>query len=88
MKADIYAELYLWNKNFDALLRILQRIEMLGICPSQVLKVHQMQLERLRTALNLDVLRPILTQERIDHQRMNWLWEIKKRAGSNESTHH
>jgi len=82
MKADIYAELYLWNKNLDASLRVLQRMETLGICPSQLLKVHQTRLEQLRTALNLDVLRPILTQERIDDLRMNWPRQTREEVDS------
>jgi len=84
MKADIYAELFLWNKNFDASMRVLQRIETLGICPSHLLKVHQTQLEQLRTALNLDILRPVLRQEHIDDLRMNWPRQSREPVDSNE----
>ena len=30
---DIYAELYLWNKNIDSLIRVLQRMEGLRALP-------------------------------------------------------
>jgi len=84
LKGDIFAELYLWNKNFDASLRVLQRIETLGICTSELLKAHQTRLEQLRTALNLDVLRAILTQERIDDLRMNWPRQSRESVDSKE----
>jgi len=33
MKLDAYSEIYLWNKNVDALIRVLQPMEALGILP-------------------------------------------------------
>ena len=31
---DIYTEIYLWNKNIDSLIRVVQHLEFLGIGPS------------------------------------------------------
>jgi hypothetical protein len=35
MNADIFAGIFLWNKNVDSLIRVLQRMEPLGIWSRQ-----------------------------------------------------
>jgi len=71
MKLDAYAEIYLWNKNVDALIRVLQRMEALGVRTKQEMKVHEIRLEEIRAALNADFTEAMLTRERADHWRLN-----------------
>lgn len=84
MKVDPYAEMYLWNRNIDQLLRILQRLENLSIRSKQQLKAYEIRLEEIRAGLNADFAEAMLTQERTDETRL-WrqrtAWE-KKNAGS------
>jgi len=47
MTADAFAELYLWNRNIDSLIRVLQRVEALGICSKQTLKAAEVRLNEL-----------------------------------------
>jgi hypothetical protein len=81
MRADIYAELYLWNKNMDSQIRVLQRIEILAALPKSALKRYEVQLEELRASLNSDLLDAILTQERTDQWRLIQLREALDLAG-------
>jgi len=66
MKLDAYAEIYLWNKNMDALIRVLQRMEALGIRSRQEMKVHEMRLEEIRAALNAGFTEAMLVRESAD----------------------
>jgi len=77
VRTDIYTELYLWNKNLDSLIRVLQRVELLGICPKQLLKQHETRLEELRAALNADLLDAPLTQETADKARYQQLVALR-----------
>ena len=70
MKLDAYSEIYLWNKNVDALIRVLQRMEMLGIQSKEKMKVHEVHLEEIRAALNAHVSDVLVTRERDDHSRL------------------
>jgi hypothetical protein len=70
MKLDAYAEIYLWNKNVDALIRILQRMEVLGILPQQAIKAHELRLEENRAALNADFAETMATRECTDERRL------------------
>jgi hypothetical protein len=71
MKLDSYSEIYLWNKNVDALIRVQQRMEALGVLPQQVMKAHELRLEEIRAALNADFAEAMLALERGDHLRLN-----------------
>lgn len=70
MKLDAYSEIYLWNKNVDALIRVLQRMEMLGIHSKEEMKVHEVHLEEIRAALNADFTEAMLIRERTDEWRL------------------
>jgi hypothetical protein len=72
MRTDIYTELYLWNKNIDSLIRVLQRLELLGIC-SKRLKTHEMRFEELRAGFNSDLLEAMLAQEQNAEARFQQL---------------
>jgi hypothetical protein len=81
MKIDFYLEIYLWNKNVDALIRVLQRMEALGILPQQTMKAHELRLEEIRAALNGDFVETMATSERVDEDRLRTLrvaWEEKQ----------
>jgi len=54
MKLDAYAEICLWNKNVDSLIRVLQRMDALGIRSRQEMKVYEVRLEELRAVVNAD----------------------------------
>jgi hypothetical protein len=56
MTIDIYAELYLWNKNVDPLIRVPQRLHALRILHGQSLNEYEIRLEELRLILNLTIL--------------------------------
>jgi hypothetical protein len=71
MKLDAYSEIYLWNKNVDALIRVLQRMEALGILPKQATKAHELRLEEIRAALNADFSEAMFVRERGDRLRLN-----------------
>lgn len=85
MKLDAYAEIYLWNKNVDALVRVLQRMEVLGVRSSQEMRVHEIRLEEIRAALNSDFAETMLARERADHWRLNRqrdAWEQKNQSNA------
>jgi hypothetical protein len=85
MKLDAYSEIYLWNKNVDALIRVLQRMEALGILPQQTMKAHELRLEEVRAALNADFAEAMFGRERGDHLRLNEqrsAWEQRNQGGA------
>jgi hypothetical protein len=71
MKLDAYSEIYLWNKNVEALIRVLQRMEALCIIPKRAMKAHELRLEEIRAALNADFAETMSERERCDHLRLN-----------------
>lgn len=83
MRTDIYAELYLWNKNIDSLIRVLQRLDAMPILPGQTLKEYEIRLEELRSALNVGILEATLAREQIDHWRLSRQREVLDDAGRN-----
>jgi len=85
MKTDIYAELYLLNKNADALVRVLQRIDALGVLPKQMLKAHELRLEELRATVNSEILETLLKRECTDQWRLSEQRTASERAASGEA---
>ena len=81
MTSDIDIELYLWNKNIDSLIRVLQRLDALGILPRQTLKDYEIRLEELRSGLNMPILEIMLTMEQTDHWRFSRQREAQEDAG-------
>jgi hypothetical protein len=71
MKLDAYAEIYLWNKNIDSLIRVLQRMEALGVRSRQEMKVHEIRLEKIRAQLNAEFTAAMFVREKAD------LWRLK-----------
>ncbi len=71
MKVDAYAEMYLWNRNVDRLVRVLQRLESFSIRPKQAMKAYEVRLEEIRAALNSDFTETLATRERADQWRLN-----------------
>ncbi len=69
MKADPYAEIYLWNRDVDRLIRVLQRMESIGILSKQDMKVYEVRLEEIRAAFNADFSAAMATRERDDQSR-------------------
>ena len=84
LRTDIYIELYLWNKNVDSLLRVLQRLRAFRILPEQTLKECEIRLEELGSALNVRLLETMLTREQTDHWRFSRLREVLDDASRNE----
>lgn len=81
MKFDFYLEIFLWNENVDALIRVLQRMEALGILPKQAIKAHELRLEEIRATLNADFTEVMGTRERVDESRLKRnraAWEQKQ----------
>lgn len=69
MKADGYSEIFLWNRNTDGLIRVLQRMESTGILSKQEMKIYEVQVEEVRAALNAHFSAAMATRERDDHSR-------------------
>jgi len=67
---DIYAEVYLWNRNVDRLIRVLQRMEPFSIRPKQEMKAYEVRLEEIRAALNADFTEAMAIRERSDQSRL------------------
>jgi len=84
LRTDIYIELYLWNKNVDSLLRVLQRLEALRILPGQTLTEWEIRFEELRSAFNVEILEATLTREQTDHWRFSRLREVLDNASRND----
>ena len=74
MKEDAYAEIYLWNRNVDRLVRVLQRLESFSIRPKQELKAYEVRLEEIRAALNADFSEVMAARERSDETRLRAQW--------------
>ena len=70
IKADEYSELFLWNRNADRLIRVLQRMESIGILSKREMKVYEVRLEEVRAALNAHFSAAMATRERDDHSRL------------------
>jgi hypothetical protein len=81
MRTDIYAELYLWNKNVDSLIRVLQRLQALRIVPAQALNECEIRLEELRSVWNVRILETMLEREQTDHERFSGQREALDDAG-------
>src|SRR5258708_36924181 len=70
MKADGYSEIYLWNRDVDRLIRVLQRMDSIGILSKQEMKVYEGRLEEVRAALNAHFSGAMATRDRDDHSRL------------------
>lgn len=73
MKMDAYAEMYLWNRNIDGLIRVLERLEPFSIRTKQQLKAYEIRLEEIRAGLNADFSETMAARERADEFRL-WNW--------------
>ncbi|MGC1384958.1 MAG: hypothetical protein WA823_14365 [Candidatus Acidiferrales bacterium] len=82
MKADIFTEIFLWNKNVDSLIRVLQRMEALGIWTRREMNQYETRLEELRANLNADFGHRISSRERLDQQRYEGVRLAAERNGS------
>jgi hypothetical protein len=89
MKADIFIEIFLWNKNVDSLVRVLQRLEGLSVWPWPEMTRYEAQLEELRSAVNADFAKKILKREQIDHWRLreeSRAWQSRNNDEHSEKT--
>lgn len=80
MKMDIYVELYLWNRDIDQLIRVLQRLEPFSIRPQHEMKLYEVQLEEIRAKFNADFAEVMATRERVEESRLKGhrtAWEQK-----------
>jgi len=91
VKVDTFAELYLWNRNVDRLIRILQRMETFSIRPKQEMKAYEVRLEEIRAALNADFTEAMATRERTDQSRLTrqrTVWEQKSADQNTADSQH
>lgn len=80
MKMDAFAEMYLWNRGIDRLLRVLQRLESFSIRSKKEMKAYEVRLEEIRAGLNADFAEAMATRERNDESRLSrqrTAWENK-----------
>jgi hypothetical protein len=84
VRTDIYVELYLWNKNVDSLIRVLERLEALCIVSRQALKESEIRLEELRSVLNVRILETTLAREQTDYARFSSQREALDNADRND----
>ena len=85
VKAGIYAEPYLWNKNADALIRMLQLIDALGSLHKQTLRAHEVQLEEVRAIVNSDLLETLLMRKCVEQRPLNQQRNVWQRVASGET---
>ena len=81
MKADAHGEIFLFNRDVDRLLRVLQRLESSSIRPRQEMKAYEVRLEEIRAGLNADFAEAMATRERDDEirlRRQRTAWEGKR----------
>jgi hypothetical protein len=71
MKMDIYAEMYLWNRGVDGLIRVLERSEAFSISSRQRMTAFVMGLEEIRAGLNADFAEAMVKRERADEGRLH-----------------
>jgi hypothetical protein len=70
MKVDSFVEIFLWNKNVDSLVRVLQRMEALGIWSKQEMAHYEARLEEHRASFNACFAETIAAKERLDEHRL------------------
>lgn len=81
MKVDVYAEMYLWNRSVDRLIRVLERLEAFSIGSKQRIKAYQTRLEEIRAGLNADFAEATAKRERADEGRLGrqrTAWEASR----------
>lgn len=81
MKVDVYAEMYLWNRSVDRLIRVLQRLDAFSICSNQRIKAYEVRLEEIRAGLNADFAEATGKRERVDEDRLyqqRTVWEASR----------
>ena len=84
MKVDTFAEMFLLNRNFDRLIRVLQRLETFSIAPREKRKAYEVRLEEIRAGLNADFAEVSARLERADESRLRTqrtAWEARKAGG-------
>lgn len=74
-KADAFTEIYLWNLNFDHLLRVLERLEQHRVRSRRDLRAYAIRLEEIRAGLNAEFAEVIGARERADEFRFR-SWRI------------
>jgi len=70
IKTDEYSETFLWNRNADGLIRVLQRMQSIGVLSKHNMKMYEVQVEEIRAALNTHFSGAMETRERDDHSRL------------------
>ncbi len=87
MRTDVYAELYLRNKNVDSLIRVLQRLESFHILPGQTLKECEIRLEELQSVLNVRILEAMLPREQDAEACLQQLVPARHESGTKNNLH-
>ena len=80
MGDDAFGEMYLWNRNADRLIRVLQRLRPALICSVTELKAYELRLEEIRAGLNADFAEAMGKRERSKQSRLRsqrTAWEAK-----------
>jgi len=88
MKMDVYVEVYLWNRDLDQLIRVLQRLEPFSIRPKHEMKLFEVRLEEIRAKFNADFSEAMATRERVEESRLKsyrTAWEQKMSHGEEGS---
>lgn len=91
MKADSYGEIFLWNCDVDRLIRVLQRMESVGILSKQEMKVYEVRLEETPAALNAHFAEVMATRERQDQsrfKRQRIAWDEGNAEGNRRAPSH
>jgi len=66
VRSEIEAELYLWNKNVDEMICLLQNIQASGVWSWQETARHEARLELLRAQLNANFRKLIALKKRVE----------------------
>jgi hypothetical protein len=81
-KTDFYLELYLFNRNADGLIRVLQRLESFSVRPKHELKAYEVRLEEIRAEFNSEIAEAVATRERSDAIRLRTARAAWEKEGS------
>jgi hypothetical protein len=79
-KEGIYGEIFLWNRNCDRLIRVLQRLETASIWGKKEMKAYEVRLEEIRAKLNAEFAEAMAMRERSDESRLRTqrtAWETR-----------
>jgi hypothetical protein len=88
---DACAEMYLWNRNFDRVVRVLHRLESFTVLSKKQMTAYEVRVEEIRVGLNADFAEAMAILERDDESRLRKqriAWEKRNANSELKTTNH